>query len=373
VTRGPEKRTVVTRFTATQIAALPPRSAPYTDPGQPGLQLLVRARAEKPPSRSWLLRFKFKGEETRILLGHFPETTLDQARGDARQLRELASQGIDPRQARSRRRTVRSTLPLSAVARGSLHSIEFLASEFMERYVRPHRKVPAYAQAILERDVLPEWKGRDARTVSPTEVIELLDKIVERGSPVAAPRTAALLSQMFRFGIHRRIVAATPVQLLMRPGGKEKPRERVLTDGELQVFLKDPIRCTRFTRLAHVITILLLTGQRRGELAGSRWTDIDFKERTWSIRDELSKTGRGHVVPLTDTALSEFRALKMHAGRSPWVLSDGANGNLDPKQLTRSLAKCLERFKKQGVRRQLYLPVATFISSGLWASSLVPP
>ncbi len=79
---------------------------------------------------------------------------------------------------------------------------------------------------MLNRDVLTEWKGRDARTIKPREVVELLDGIVKRGSAVMANRVAGLLSQMFRFGVHRALVDQSPVQLLYRPGGKEKPRER---------------------------------------------------------------------------------------------------------------------------------------------------
>ena len=62
--------------------------------------------------------------------------------------------------------------------------------------------------------------------------VALLDAIVDNGSPVMANRTAALLGQMFKYGIHRRIVADSPVKLLYRPGGKEKSRERALTDAD---------------------------------------------------------------------------------------------------------------------------------------------
>jgi integrase len=339
------------RLVSTRVATLAPGT--YTDPGQTGLQLRVRAKRGG-FSRTWLLRFKFKGEETRILLGHFPELSLEGARGEARRFRELASQGIDPRRARARRIERASPLPLSAAAAipGAGHTIEFLASEFLERHVRPHRKRPEYAEAILNRDVLPEWKGRDARTIEPHEVIELLDRIVDRGSRVMANRTAALLGQMFKFGIHRRIVANTPVQLLYRPGGKEKARARVLSDAELKAFLADPRGCTRFERLEHVIMILLLTAQRRGELALARWCEIDLQGRTWSIPDENAKGGRGHIVPLTDWAVREFEALKnlTDQQRPTWVLpAESGDNHIDPKQLTRSLAKCLKRFEAKKI------------------------
>jgi integrase len=278
--------------------------------------------------------------------------SLAEARERTIELRRAIDDGIDPRRARPKRRPTPALLPGSAAvtARDAKHSIEFLVSEFTERYLRPTRKRPEYAEAILAKDVLPEWRGRDARTIEPADVITLLDKIVDRGSPVSANRTAALLVQLFKFGIHRRIVATTPVQLLYRPGGKEKARERVLTDDELQAFLKDPQKCTRFERLTHVIMLLLLTGQRRGELALARWADVDLKAATWTIPDENAKGGRGHVVPLTDWAVDELRLLKVRASRSKWVLpANGGEHHIDPKQLTRSVAKCLERFKAEGI------------------------
>jgi integrase len=315
--------------------------------------MLVRTKRDSKTSRSWVLRYKFRGVEKRIVLGHFPETSLDTARGQTRHFRELASKGIDPERARPRRNSSRPAPvpPTSATARvDDAHSIDHLVSEFVERHLRPTRKRPEYAEAILAKDVLPEWKGRDARTITPREVVTLLDGIVERGSRVMANRTAALMGQMFKFGIQRTIVDDSPVKLLYRPGGKEKPRERTLTDDELHAYLKDPKACTRYERLAHVITLLLLTGQRRGELALARWSDIDFKALTWSIPDENAKAGRGHVVPLSAWAMREFETLQRAAKGSRFVLPsfDGTSA-MDPKQLTRGVAKCLKRFKACGI------------------------
>jgi integrase len=205
---------------------------------------------------------------------------------------------------------------------------------------------------MLDKDVLSAdaWKGRDARTIKPREVIELLDGIVERGSPVAANRTAAVLGQMFKFGIHRAIVEDSPVKLLMRPGGQEKPRDRALTDKELTIFLKDPLACTRQPRLAYVITVLLLTGQRRGELVMARWRDIDFKGKTWTIPAENSKTGAASIVPLSAWAIETFERLKKRAGESVWVLPAAEpSEHLDAKLLTRGVAKCLKRFNNEGI------------------------
>lgn len=333
-------------FTATRVASLP--VGRHKDPGQPSLYLLVRARASAPPSRSWLHRVKIHGRDTFLLIGHFPQTTLEQARDAIRRQREFLAQGIDPRRAMPRRRPLGRG---SAHPSGDEHTIEFLAAEFVERYLRPNRKRPGYAEAIIAKDILTTWAGRDVRTIKPREVINLLDKIVARGSPIMANRTAAVLDQMFRFAIHRALVDDSPVKLLMRPGGKEKARERVLSDDELKAYLADPRACTRYERLSHVITLLLLTGQRRGELAAARWTEVDLQARTWTIPDENSKTGRGHIVPLGDWVVEEFAALKREAEGAPWVLpAAGGSHHIDPRQLTRSLAKCLARFRQRGIK-----------------------
>ena len=222
----------------------------------------------------------------------------------------------------------------------------------MQRHVQPSRKRPEYVQALLAKNVLSHapWIGRDVRTITPREVVELLDGIVERGSKVMANRVAGTLSQMFRYGVHRSLLDASPVQLLYRPGGKEKARERSLSDAELKTYLKDPRACTRFERLERVMTLLLLTGQRRGEIVAATWRDVDLDARTWRIPDENSKTGRGHVVPLSTWAVEEFRALKREAEESAFVLPDPTgDAAADPKQLTRSLAKCRTRFRKAGI------------------------
>jgi integrase len=225
---------------------------------------------------------------------------------------------------------------------------------------------------MLDRDVLPAWKGRDARTIEPHEVIQLLDGIVDRGAPVQANRVAAVLSQLFRFGIHRTIVKTSPVQLLYKPGGKEKPRDRVLSEAELRVLLRDPQECTRFHKMAHVIMVLLLTGQRRGELASARWDQVDFTRKTWTIPSEHSKNGKPHVVPLSAWAVREFEALHRERDGSDFVLP-GANGLAhDAKLLTRALARCQKRFSARGVAAFTLHDLRRTCRTGL-AKLKVPP
>ena len=335
----------LTRLTKGRVESLRPwtRQRDISDPERRGLVL----RIEPTGSKLWLFRYKFDGKPHRLSLGSYPGMSLALARAEAQAHRELLDRGIDPRTARRARRPA----PLSdAPVSGGKHSMEFLAHEFLERHVKPNRRRPEYVQRILGRDVLPAWQGRDARTITPREVIELLDGIVARGSRVMANRVASLLAQMFRFGIHRAIVENSPVMLLYRPGGKERPRARALSEEELKAFLQNLDDACRFQRLPHILRVLLLTLQRRSELALAEWREFDFKGKTWTIPDAHAKAGKGHVVPLSGWAIEEFQKLKVMADGSRYVLpSAEKTAPIDPKYITRSVARCLKRFKKYGI------------------------
>jgi integrase len=105
----------------------------------------------------------------------------------------------------------------------------------------------------------------------------------------------------------------------------------------------------RWARLHHAINLLLLTGQRRGELGLASWKEIDFDSATWSIPGSRTKTGKPSLVPLSPWAVTELRALKKLAKDSPWVFPNGGPTPADPKQLTRNLARAQERFGKLGI------------------------
>lgn len=340
------------RLTVARLNALGSKKKAYTvsDVQVPGLLLYVGPRLAdgSAGAKSWWFRFYWRGKRQTLTLGQYPDVAIAVAQDRAREARGLIERGIDPREAGLTRR--RPPSPAAAPADGNPHSVAALVDLFMERHITPHRKDAADVKRMLEKDVLGNWTNRDARTIKPKDVRAVLDAIVDRGSPATANDVASLLKALFLFAVDREIVETSPVQLLRPPGGKERPRDRALTDRELGIFLADPYGATRYERLSHVITILLLTAARRGELVAARWRELDLKAKTWRVPRENSKNGREHVIPLSDPAVKAFAALKNVAGRSPWVLpGTDPKAHLEPKLLTRGMAKCLKRFKRLGI------------------------
>jgi integrase len=89
-----------------------------------------------------------------------------------------------------------------------------------------------------------------------------------------------------------------PVLGTSKPG-KELPRTRVLQPRELQAIW----RATEHASDYHaIVRLLMLTGQRREEVAGMRWSEIERDARLWVLPPERTKNGLKHSVPLSDQA-----------------------------------------------------------------------
>lgn len=367
------------RLTASSLTRLRSEAEPFelTDPDCPGLQLHVAARLAdgSEGARSWQYRFRWHGKRVRHTLGQHPQTGIAAAHDLVREARELLSKGIDPRTSGL---AGRSRAPRAEPSSGpsAPYSVDTLASEFMARFITPNRKNPAEVQRMLTKDVLSEWAGRDARTIKPRDVLELLDGIVDRGSAIMSNRVHSLLKQLFKYGVHRQIVELSPVQLLYLPGGEEKPRSRALTDAELTALLAnvDDVM-SRAPRTVATMRLMLYTACRRSELGLARWSrfHLDGDAPTWRIPPELSKTGVEYIVPLVPQAVAELRKLKRSAGRSPWLFPNGtADKPADPKILTRSLARHLKTFGEKKIKPFVLHDIRRTVRTGL-ARLKVPP
>lgn len=92
---------------------------------------------------------------------------------------------------------------------------------------------------------------------------------------------------------------------------EEISRDRVLSDEELRsVWLR-----AGDGDYGTIIRLLILLGQRRGEIAGMRWSEIDFDKRLWRIGAERTKNGRAHDVPLPDAVVELLAAHGRREGR----------------------------------------------------------
>jgi integrase len=142
--------------------------------------------------------------------------------------------------------------------------------------------------------------------------------------------------------------------------GEKAPRTRVLCNLELRALwcaaeaIGGPYGA--FYRM------LLLTGQRRNEVAGAQWSEIDLKEKLWTIPSERMKAGAAHEVPLSNDAVTILKSLpRGKAGDFVFSQSDGVRPiarfsaekeNLD-KAMAKELGGKLNAFVVHDIRRTM--------------------
>ena len=303
-------------FTDRFLATLKPSSRRYEvlDPSRKGLLIRITPKGAK----TFCFRYQQNLRIVRLMIGRYPATTLKKAYETHADLVKALNRGED----------IRVNLPPGVRSKGLAHgtpdtglTVGDLAKEFCERYLRRERKNPREAELVIEANIVRHWRTRPAKTITRRDGVLLLDKVVDRKAPVMANRVGALLSQMFRFGVTRGMLEASPFVALGRPGGSEKTRNRRLTEKEIRTFWKKLTRARLSAEVRIALKLILVTAQRPGEVALATWKEFDLERKVWAIPPERSKNGQEHAVPLSTLALTLIRHLRRRFGETEYRYS----------------------------------------------------
>ena len=283
-------------FTEYAIKRLRPKAVRYEvfSPGEDGFGIRVSETGRK----SWLTRYRRRTQLVKITHGQYPGVSLAEARARHRECRNLLHRGVDP------------ALKFHAERQQEKEAgtVAELAKEYIEHYAKERKRSWPEDQRILAKDILPAWRHRKVKDIIRRDIVRLLDRIKARGAPVGANRTLALLTTMFRFAVRRGIIQASPCVEIERPA-KETERERILKDHEIHAVWEKLPEADMAPMLRLAIKLLLITGQRRGEVAGAPWTEFNLANRVWNIPSTRTKNENPHSVPLTDLALEVLQEI----------------------------------------------------------------
>ena len=338
------------KLTDRAIKALKPRPERYEvwEDGRTGLGLRVSPAGRK----SWIYMYRFDGNPRRMTLGTYPALGLGSAHVKHAQAKETLEKGSDPGVLHvAKRRRDRNA-----------ETVQNLVDEYLEKWARPRKRSADEDERILNKDVVPVWGKRKAKSITRREVILLLDGIVERGSPIQANRTLAVVRKMFNFAISRDIIDATPVAMVRAPA-KENQRDRILSAKEIRTFWKGLADAAMTPAVRLALKLELVTAQRKGELVGAALSEFDFDEAVWTIPAERVKNGVAHRVPLSPMTLElieEARAIALVVERKraeklpgtepqkpEWLFpSPRGNGPIEPEAVNHALRKAIEPTEK---------------------------
>jgi integrase len=234
---------------------------------------------------------------TRVTLGTTVELELTQAREQARDAIDRAAQGLPPGAVRAERK--------AAQAEESRNTFGAVRDDFLVKYRgrqnrKPAPRTLAEIKRVLNTDLFATWQDQPLTKITRRDVLDVLDTLVERGAEVMANRTLAYLSMLFGWALQREIIDANPTDKIKKPGA-EQSRERTLDTGELRAIWKatEPTQANKGDLFALIVRLLMLTGQRRDEVAGMRWSELNLETGTWTLPASRTKNKREHLVPLS--------------------------------------------------------------------------
>jgi integrase len=159
---------------------------------------------------------------------------------------------------------------------------------------------------------------RPITSINKRDVIALLDQVMDRGSPIMANRALAHVRRMLAWCVERGILEVSPAAGV-KPPGEEVSRDRVLSDTEVAAIWT---ACDGLGwPFGPIVQLLILTAQRRDEVACMAWDQLDVDAALWTLPREATKADRAHDVPLSDEALAIIASLPKCSG--PLVFSRG--------------------------------------------------
>ena len=252
-----------------------------------GLYLTVQPTGKK----GWQVRYRHGGVHRRMSLGGYPMLSLADARQRSRDVLAAATEGRDPAG-----EVKEAKAPKTPKPDDDRDQFENVVALFLKRHAS-HNRRGADVAAMFRREVLPKWGERKIHDITKRDVIAVLDAIVDRGSPITANRMRAHLNTLFNWAKGRDILQVNPLDGI-KPPAPEKPRDRVLNDDEIKLFWR---ACDRMGQpFGPLFKLMLLTGQRRGEVGGL--TEREIRGEEWTLPAARSKNGDEHTVPLTQAA-----------------------------------------------------------------------
>jgi len=282
-------------LTTKGIEALKPGEARREVPDGlvPGLYMVVQPSGKK----GWALRYRMGGKPAKMTLGAFPALPVAAARERARSALIEVAKGVDPAGAAR-------VAKIEAETKAERDRVSAVVDLFVERHAKAKQKSWQETRRVFDREILPFWGARALGSITRAEVHELLDRVVDRGSPIMANRVLAAVRKLFNWSVERGLVTSSPCDKIKAPGA-ERSRDRILTDSELRAVWKagDAVGWP----FGPLVQLLLLTGQRREEVGAMRWAEVDLDAGLWTLPRERAKNGKSHSVPLSPQAVAILR------------------------------------------------------------------
>jgi integrase len=289
-------------LTNNEILKAKPQEKDYTLHDGDGLFMLVKTSGKK------LWRFRYQRPEsssrTNLSLGSYPALTLAVARQMRDQYLSLLAKGIDPQKQQEE---------ISEQRQIELDSIfSVVAGRWFQ--LKSKNVTEDYAKDIwrsLEKDVFPTIGEIPVQALKARTIVEALERIKARGALETVRRLVQRINEIMIYAVNTGLIDANPASVVgmafERPKKQNMP---TLRPEELPKLMHSLVMSNLSITTRCLIEWQLLTLVRPSEASGTRWDEINFSLKTWTIPAERMKAKREHIVPLSDQALTVLERMK---------------------------------------------------------------
>lgn len=301
-----------TPLTDTQIKALKANSKDkkYFDGG--GLFLLVKSSGAK------LWRFKYKkpisNKETLLSFGKYPEVSLQQARKQCEEARELIKQGIDPQEHKAEQEQLKQEAICNTFYSMAERWFKFKTEQGLEEQTLKK------AWRSLENHVFPYIKDIPINQVTAIKAINALQPLNNNNKYETVKRVCRRINEIMYYAVNMGIIDNNPLakitDVFNSPKVKNQP---TISPTELPQFMQALSMAGIELQTRCVIEWQLLTLTLPSEAVGARWDEINFNKKIWSIPAERMKMDSPHNIPLSPQTIKILDIMKSINNKSEFI------------------------------------------------------
>lgn len=352
-----------TRLSDVKVKAAKPKEKDYILTDGNGLQMRVRING----SKLWNFNYIQPVTKKRINmgLGTFPEVSLAQARKRTVEARELVAQGLDPKEKRDAERHAKKA--------ATEHTFANISTAWFE--LKKDSVTPAYAEDIwrsLTLHVFPDLATTPISAITAPKVINLLRPLESKGSLETVKRLTQRLNEIMTYGVNSGLIHANPLSGIRSVFKKPKKKNMAaLAPDELKELMVAIANASIKRTTRCLIEWQLHTMTRPAEAATSRWADIDFEKKIWTIPAERMKKRRIHIIPLTEQALTLLEAIKPYSGHREYVFPADRDPRTHCNSQTANMALKRMGFEGRLVSHGMRSMASTILNEHGWDPELI--
>jgi integrase len=292
----------------------------------PGLMLRVRGANVASYSHRYFLKGGPHRRYTIGVAGDVPgAVSLKEARVKLHELRTKISSGIDPVAEEKAEAAAKRAAEVAAAEEARKADQRITVGAAIDRYIadrtaasaKKGKGAPRERIRTLSVDVGGALGEKKLVEVTDDDIMAIIDAAKDEGYERKPSKVFDECRSFLNWAAARKLITASPLKS-PRPE-QNGARERVLATHELRAFLASLPMTKMPKSVQDICELVLRLGQRAGEVAGMRHTEVNLADDVWVIGKRRAKNSERHRVPLPPAAHKIIATAMQRSQGQQWV------------------------------------------------------